>query len=139
MNYDLTYRELIEDFNYPDYDNILRQFTKFTFDLHEKGVEFLDHSPGNTLITKTGNNYNFYLVDLNRMRFRSLNFEDRMKNFARISKYKHMVKIMSDEYSRHYNKSCDEVFSLMWNEVTSFRAAFERKKRFKKKFKIKSS
>jgi len=46
LKYDLTYRELINDFNYQDYDNILRAFTRFTFSLHEKGIEFLDHSPG---------------------------------------------------------------------------------------------
>ena len=48
---DLTYRELVET-DYPDAENILRQFTQFTFSMHEKGIEFLDHSPGNTLIVK---------------------------------------------------------------------------------------
>lgn len=40
INYDLTYRELINDFDYPDYDNILREFTRFTFKLHENNVHF---------------------------------------------------------------------------------------------------
>lgn len=130
---DLTYRELLNDFNYPDYDNILRAFTRFTFGLHEKGVQFLDHSPGNTLIKKVGNTYEFYLVDLNRMKFGTLNFETRMKNFARLSKYKNMVEIMSDEYAKCYNTSFDNVFNLMWKEVQSFRATVDRKKRLKKK------
>lgn len=43
LQYDLTYRELVET-NYPDAENILRQFTQFTFDMHQKGIEFLDHS-----------------------------------------------------------------------------------------------
>ncbi|MBT3588960.1 MAG: Kdo domain containing protein, partial [Flavobacteriaceae bacterium] len=74
LSYDLTYRELITGLNYPDYDNILREFTRFTFDLHEKGVNFLDHSPGNTLIKKNKNTgkYDFYLVDLNRMNFHAM-------------------------------------------------------------------
>ena len=64
---DLTYRELVET-DYPDAENILRQFTQFTFSMHEKGIEFLDHSPGNTLIIKRPEGkYDFYLVDLNRM------------------------------------------------------------------------
>lgn len=132
---DLTYRELINDFNYDDYDNILRQFTRFTFNLHEKGVEFLDHSPGNTLITKTKNGYDFALVDLNRMKFGSLDFEKRMKNFARLSKYKHMVEIMSHEYAQCIGKSYDEVFKAMWKEVKAFRAVVDRKKRLKKRLK----
>lgn len=136
MTYDLTYRELINDFNYPDYDNILRQFTRFTFELHEKGIEFLDHSPGNTLINKTESEYNFALVDLNRMNFKILDFEARMKNFARLSKYKHMVEIMSDEYAKCINKSYEEVFELMWKNVQDFRSKVHRKRNLKKYFRI---
>jgi len=132
INCDLTYRELINDFNYPDYDTILRAFTRFTYDLHEKGIQFLDHSPGNTLIIKKENEYKFYLVDLNRMKFGQMDFETRMKNFARLSKYKHMVEIMSDEYAKCCNKAYDEVFNLMWKEVQSFRASKARKKNLKK-------
>ncbi|MEO8235676.1 MAG: Kdo domain containing protein, partial [Flavobacterium sp.] len=35
-----------------DLELILKKFTHFTFTLHEKGIEFLDHSPGNTLVKK---------------------------------------------------------------------------------------
>lgn len=136
LKYDLTYRELINDFNYKDYDNILRAFTRFTFDLHEKGIEFLDHSPGNTLINKTCDGYMFSLVDLNRMQFGEMDFEKRMKNFARLSKYEHMVEIMSDEYAKLYNKPYDVVFKTMWKEVQQFRASINRKRNLKKKLKI---
>ncbi|WP_299112947.1 lipopolysaccharide kinase InaA family protein [uncultured Winogradskyella sp.] len=132
---DLTYRELINDFNYEDYENILRQFTRFTFRLHEKGIEFLDHSPGNTLITKTDKGYSFALVDLNRMKFGVMDFDKRMKNFARLSKYKHMVEIMSDEYAKCINKPYNEVFEVMWKDVKAFRAVVDRKKKLKKRLK----
>jgi hypothetical protein len=33
---ELTFRELVEISDYPDHENILRQFTRFSFDLHEK-------------------------------------------------------------------------------------------------------
>ncbi len=135
LDCDLTYRELLNDFEYEDYDNILRQFTRFTFDLHEKGIEFLDHSPGNTLINKTNDGYVFSLVDLNRMRFGKMDFNQRMKNFARLSKYKHMVEIMSDEYAKCYNKSYEDVFNAMWNEVQEFRLKKKRKNELKKKLK----
>jgi hypothetical protein len=133
---DLTYRELIHDFNYPDYDAILRAFTKFTFNLHEKGIKFLDHSPGNTLIKKTENGYDFFLVDLNRMEFKQMGFEERMKNFARLSKYREMVEVMSDEYAKCYNKPYQEVFDLMWKEVQVFRSKHEGKQRLKKRLKF---
>jgi len=50
---DLTYRELVEIPDYPDHENILRQFTRFSYDLHQKGIEFKDHSPGKSLNKKT--------------------------------------------------------------------------------------
>ena len=62
LNADLTYRELVEIPDYPDHENILRQFTRFSFNLHEKGIEFIDHSPGNTLIKKNKEGYNELLL-----------------------------------------------------------------------------
>ena len=87
LQYDLTFRELINIPDLPDHENILRQFTHFCFEMHEKGIEFLDNSPGNTLIKKTANDkYQFYLVDLNRMQFhKSMSFELRMKNMQRLT------------------------------------------------------
>ena len=52
QDYDITYRELTTDLNYPDHELILRAFTRFTFELHQNNINFLDHSPGNTLIKK---------------------------------------------------------------------------------------
>ena len=136
LDCDLTYRDLIKDFNYPDFENILRAFTRFTFELHEKEVQFLDHSPGNTLIKKEGTGYSFYLVDLNRMQFGSLNFEQRMQNFARLSKYINMVEIMSDEYAKCINEDYDKVFDRMWFYVNNFQRKHLRKQEVKKKLKF---
>lgn len=136
LDCELTYRELIKDFKYPDFENILRAFTRFTFELHEKGVQFLDHSPGNTLIKKEENGYSFYLVDLNRMQFGKLDFEQRMQNFARLSKYKHMVEIMSDEYAKCIDEDYNKVFDRMWYYVNDFQRKHLRKQEVKKKFKI---
>lgn len=136
---DLTFRELITIPDYPDHENILRQFTRFSFDLHEKGIEFLDHSPGNTLIKKVSENqYQFYLVDLNRMNFySSMTFEQRMKNLSRLTRKKEMITVMSDEYAKCYSfKSPQEIFDRMWKETSCFREGFERKKRLKKKLKF---
>lgn len=134
LDCDLTYRELTKDFNIPDYDHILRAFTRFTFDLHQKGIHFLDHSPGNTLIKKDGETYKFYLVDLNRMNFGVLDFETRIKNFARLTIHKSMVEVMSDEYAKCSGDDYNRIFNLMWQETEAFQEKFHRKKRLKKKF-----
>src|SRR6218665_254546 len=136
---ELTYRELVEIPNYPDHDNILRQFSQFCFELHEKGVEFLDHSPGNTLIKKmTESKYAFFLVDLNRMNFHhEMNFEQRMNNFSRLTPKKEMVAVMSNEYSKVYKEKTEaEIFEKMWQATVDFQEGFAKKKRLKKKLKF---
>jgi hypothetical protein len=135
---ELTFRELITIPDYPDHSTILRQFTRFSFDLHEKGIEFLDHSPGNTLIKKVSENqYHFFLVDLNRMNFHSsMDFNQRMKNLSRLTPKKEMIAIMSDEYATCYSQSSDLVFDKMWKETCLFQEKFARKKRLKKKLKF---
>ena len=133
LDYDLTYRELTSDLNYPNHEAILRAFTRFTFNLHERGIQFLDHSPGNTLIQLNGGNYKFFLVDLNRMKFGKLDFETRIKNFSRLTIYKSMVEIMSDEYAKCTGEDYHKVFDLMWKYTETFQKKFQRKKRLKKK------
>lgn len=133
---DLTYRELVHQPNYPDHENILREFTRFTFQLHEKKVEFLDHSPGNTLIVKENGRYQFFLVDLNRMNFKEMDLDARMKNFSRLTPKKEMVAIMANEYAKLYDKPEREVFDAMWGYTSSFQEKFQRKKRIKKKLKF---
>jgi len=133
LDCDLTYRELTKDFNIPDYDTILRAFTRFTFSLHQKNILFLDHSPGNTLIKKNGTDYDFYLVDLNRMRFEPLDFETRIKNFSKLTIHKSMVEVMSDEYAKCSGENYEKIFNLMWKETEAFQEKFNRKKRLKQK------
>jgi hypothetical protein len=139
LDSDLTFRELVEIPDYPDHATILRQFTRFSFDLHEKGIEFLDHSPGNTLIKKNPNGeYDFYLVDLNRMNFKpALDFESRMKNLSHLTPKKDMIEIMSNEYATFYTSQTEElIVREMWLHTTNFQERYARKQRIKKKLKF---
>lgn len=131
VDYDLTFRELVHQPEYEGNDTIVKEFTKFTYDLHEKGVYFLDHSPGNTLILKRKNKYDFYLVDLNRMQFGPLGFEKRMKNFSRLTPKKEMVEIMSEQYAILSREKFHKVFDKMWFYNSRFQKKFHRKKELK--------
>ncbi|MCA0153537.1 lipopolysaccharide kinase InaA family protein [Winogradskyella vincentii] len=136
LDCDLTYRELTLDLEYPNHDEILRAFTRFTYCLHEKGIKFLDHSPGNTLIKKISDDYEFYLVDLNRMEFKSLSFEERIENFKRLTIHKSMVEVMSDEYAKCIEKPYQKVFDLMWSETQKFQRKYRARRSLKKKIKF---
>lgn len=137
LEYDLTYRELVENEDYPDHENILRQFTQFCYKLHQEGIEFKDHSPGNTLIKKVSDDrYEFFLVDLNRMRFHNfMNIELRMKNLSRLTPKKEMVKIMANEYAKMSNQNSEDLFNLLWEFTSKFQSKFHRKQKLKKKLK----
>lgn len=136
---DLTFRELVEIPDYPENDIILREFTKFSFDLHQKGIEFMDHSPGNTLIKKRNEGiYDFFLVDLNRMDFHeTMDFDSRMENLSHLTPKKEMIKVMSNEYAKLYtNQTESEIFEKMWFFTNDFQERFAKKKRLKKKLKF---
>lgn len=135
-NYDLTFRELSRQHDYPDHENILRAFTAFTYKLHETGVLFLDHSPGNTLITIKDDGLDFKLVDLNRMLFKPLSLEERIRNFERLTPHESIVRIMSDEYAKLSGESSEDVFTKMWKATQDFQYKFNRKKVLKRKLKF---
>jgi len=129
VKYDFDFRVLNHNPKWPNRSEILRQMAAFTFKLHEKEINFLDHSPGNTLINDVGNGkYEFYLIDLNRMRFEQMDFEKRMHNFRRLWLSKTMINIMAKEYATLYNKPELETYTLM----TKYSRAFQKKVNSKK-------
>lgn len=136
LDYDLTYRELRLKPAYPDQEKILRQFTQFTYALHEEGVYFKDHSAGNTLIVKNGDDYLFYLIDLNRMDFYQLDVDARMKNFSKLTEDINIVKIMSDEYAKLSGIPYNTIFEKMWGHIAKFRSKYDRRQNLKKRIKV---
>ncbi|MDN3593375.1 lipopolysaccharide kinase InaA family protein [Zunongwangia endophytica] len=136
LEYDFTFRDIEKIEDTEKYESVLRAFTRFTYDLHEKNIEFLDHSPGNTLIQVDGDHFNFFLVDLNRMNFKQLDFKQRMKNFSRLTPKKEMIQIMANEYSILTAWNEHEVFETMWGFTEEFQEKFYRKKRLKKQLKF---
>ncbi len=129
VNYDFDFRVLNHNPKWPDRDEILRQVAEFTFRLHENNVNFLDHSPGNTLIVDKGDGrFEFYLIDLNRMRFEPMSFEKRMRNFRRLWLSKHMINVMAEIYANLSNNTYELTHSLM----TKYSRAFQKKVNAKK-------
>lgn len=132
------FREIVQNEAFENRNFIIRKFTQFTFEMHEKGIEFLDHSPGNTLIRKNNDeSYSFFLVDLNRMQFhKTIDFQTRMKNLSKITHKKDMIEIMSNEYAKLSGEKEAIVFEKMWKLTADFQFRFHRKKRIKKKLKF---
>ncbi len=132
VDYDLTFRELVSEPDFPQHEEILRAFTRFTYSLHENDILFLDHSPGNTLIQINNGEYRFYLVDLNRMMFKKLTDTERFLNFSRLTPKREMVEVMADEYARLMGRSPSEVFAKMWFFTDRFQKKYWKKQKLKR-------
>lgn len=133
---DATYRDLIHNPKYPNRTEILKQFTRFTYKMHEAGVHFLDHSPGNTLIKKLGDVYDFYIVDVNRMEFGALDLPTRIANFSRLTKEKDMIVIMASEYANLMGEDEVKIQGMMLGAVADFQKKFARRRAWKKRIKF---
>jgi tRNA A-37 threonylcarbamoyl transferase component Bud32 len=134
VDYNFDFRDLIHQPKFPNRVLILEQFAAFTFKLHQNNIDFLDHSPGNTLVVKVGeSDYEFYLIDLNRMRFKIMSFESRMHNFRRLWLSKTMINVMSKTYSELYQKTYEETQQLMTKYSYEFQKKVNSKKIRKRK------
>jgi len=136
IDYDFTIRELIHDPLFPERNIILEQFAEFTFKMHEANVNFLDHSPGNTLIIKkTSEHYDFYLIDLNRMKFENLSIEARMDNFKKMWLSKTMVKVIAKKYAQLSGQQEEKLHQILLEKTISFKRKITKKKWLKRKLK----
>lgn len=134
LDYDFDFRTLIHQPRFPNREEILKQFTKFCFNLHENNVNFLDHSPGNTLIKAAEDGtYRFYLIDLNRMKFEPMSLEKRMHNLRRLWLSKTMIKIIAANYAELYGSSYNETHSLLTKHSRAFQKKINSKKLRKRK------
>lgn len=133
LDYQYLYSDLVQNENLPNRERILREFVHFCYKMHEAGIEFKDHTPGNTLIkVDDAGQYHFYLVDLNRMGFRKhMSLSLRMKNLSRLTPKEDMVRIMAEEYALISNANKQELFDLLWKYTEDFQRGFMRKRKIK--------
>lgn len=136
IDYDFTIRELIHNPLFPNRNSILEQFTEFTFKMHEANVNFLDHSPGNSLIVDKGNNqFEFYLIDLNRMKFEKLSIEKRMDNFKKLWFSRTMIKVVAKKYAELISQPEERIHAILLEKTLQFKRRITKKKYLKRKLK----
>lgn len=131
FEYDFTIRTpLLEPLE--DRDAIFKAFAAYTYDLHQKGVWHLDYSPGNILIKRTMSGYQFSIVDINRMEFRSITPLEGCENFNKLWASDEELEIMGREYARLSGFNVAVTIA----EMKKHNDANKRVKNFKKKLKI---
>ncbi len=130
--YDFTIREALHH-NVDDYKEILKQFAKFTFDVHQKGVWHIDYSPGNILVKKEHDTYKFSLVDINRMEFKKINGHEGIKNFNKLWAQEDDMNLMIQEYAACSGLDPDQAIAIALAESRRHQDKVAMKKRLKGK------
>ncbi|WP_321778876.1 hypothetical protein [Sulfurimonas sp.] len=132
--YDITIREVFHH-KVENYTKILKEFVKFTYEIHQKGVWHVDYSLGNILITKNkDNSYRFSLVDINRMEFKNILALDGLKNFNKFwAKDDNDLNTIAIEYASLAKVSEDKAIEIVVNEAKSLEAKVNLKRKLKGK------
>lgn len=86
FNFDFEIRAVFKDKSFKDRENILKRFIEYTYKLHQKKVHHIDYSPGNILVKRVGDSYEFSIIDVNRMEFVEFDDDLRMQNLAKLTK-----------------------------------------------------
>ena len=131
IDYDFDMKHVFENKQLESRDKLIKKFVLFTHKLHENGVIFLDHSTSNTIIKKVDGDYKLFLIDLNRMKFKKMTFEDRLKNFKRLNLSDDSIKKVSHFYSEIVNVNKDLIFEKIKKYSYNFQLNRNKRKKIK--------
>ena len=110
---EFTLREVL-NYQVADHDAILRQWVRFTYEnLHLNNIFHLDYSPGNTLICRKENEFDFQIVDLNRMRFGAIGFERGLCNFRQLDTDRQTLELLASEYASLCHKDAGKAMQIL--------------------------
>lgn len=79
---------------------LLGHLAAFILKLHRLGIYHEDLSLGNVLVNKTNDGYDFALVDLNRIKFRKINYRRGLRNFGTLRMDPTELHALIREYAR---------------------------------------
>jgi len=153
-DYDFTIRPVLldETFDQSVRKQVLTELADFAYNLHENNILHNDFSYGNVLIKalsikdnkdvadtgagkKQGSNtssptqFEFRIIDVNRMQFKALSVDERLNNFARLSANDDAMEIIIRRYATRIEKPFDELLL----KAKHFRDEFKRKRVLKNK------
>ncbi len=131
FKYDFTIREPLLQADFKDKEEVFKAFARFTYKLHEQGIFHLDYSPGNILIKEENEDYIFKIVDINRMEFKPLDLDERLKNFAKLWAKDKDLKIIIKEYSKLIESDEDDCIRIALKDSQAHKDRKNAKKRLR--------
>ena len=131
FDYDFTIKEPIINRELIDRENIFREFAKFTYELHEHKIYHNDYSPGNILIKRNETDYTFKIVDINRMKFKELSLDERLKNFAKLWLLDEDLTTIIKEYAGLIHEDKEKCVNIALEYSHALKRKINMKKRLK--------
>ena len=131
FKYDFTIREPLLQTDFKDKEEVFKAFARFTYKLHEQGIFHLDYSPGNILIKEENEDYIFKIVDINRMEFKPLDLDERLKNFAKLWAKDEDLKTIVKEYARLSSENGQKCIDIALQYSQAHKDKINRKKRLR--------
>ena len=129
--YEFTIREVFHH-KVENVEEILKQFTAFTYEIHQKSVWHVDYSLGNILITKKDDIYKFSLVDINRMQFKVISPQEGLKNFNKFwAKNDNDLPIIAKEYAKLAQLNEKDAIETILSEARKLEAKVNLKRTIK--------
>lgn len=109
--------------------DLFKALARYVAQLHRKGVFHADFSPGNILYKrKDSANYEFYIIDINRMNFGPVSLEKGCSNFARLWGSEAAFRVMAKEYALQMNADPDKCTGLILSYRDKFWIPYRRKR-----------
>lgn len=115
-------------------EQLFSAFALYTAQLHNAGILHLDYSPGNILISENNGEYQFTLVDINRMHFEPVDLKKGCENFSRLFGLDSTYIYLAKEYAKERNIDTESCIKYFLYYKHQFEKKKERKKRLKRFF-----
>ena len=114
------FRELLNDPEYPNRDNIIKAVAEFAAKLHDRNFLPMDFSSGNILFEDNGGeDIVLEMVDLNRMRFRIINMFQGCASFHRLDLEERGLRLLASSYARVRNMDSNDCQEIVLNNRDS--------------------
>lgn len=97
-----TFENLLQK-GHSEAQELIPDLARFTRHLHLSGIYHTDYSNGNIICYKSGSQYTFGLLDLNRIKFRKTDFKQGLINFTTLNIPPSMLRELAAQYAKLAN------------------------------------
>ena len=102
------------------YEHLAEALGRYTAMMHDNGVLHLDYSPGNILWDKDDEGYHFAVVDINRMRFGTVDIQDGCAALRRLWGPKRFIELTACSYAEARGLDQEESVRLTMQARAAF-------------------